>query len=96
MRLRRGAAAAWCADSLRGRFAARARAQAAPEEKKEKTPPNKDDVDKILRDLKLKMPGCVAAGAAADAASWRNVLRRARAGPGPLCAPAPARSARVS
>ena len=41
---------------VRGRFAART--QAAPEEKKEeKTPPNKEDVDKILRDLKIKMPG---------------------------------------
>ena len=26
--------------------------------KKEKTPPNKDDVEAMLRDLKIKMPGC--------------------------------------
>ena len=66
--LRRGASAASCADSRAGWFATRA--QAAPEEKKEeKTPPNKEDVDKILRDLKIKMPGFVTAGTAADAAS---------------------------
>ena len=66
--LRRGASAASSANSRAGWFATRA--QAAPEEKKEeKTPPNKEDVDKILRDLKLKMPGFVTAGTAADAAS---------------------------
>lgn len=49
-----------CAESTCAGFGcacADAAAQAAPEEKKEKTPPNKDDVEAVLRDLKIKMPG---------------------------------------
>jgi hypothetical protein len=40
------------------RLARGSQAAPEPEKKEEKTPPNKDDVEKILRDLKIKMPGC--------------------------------------